>query len=75
MTCVGRLNQFLLMSDTTTKDEGPVAVADLMKLLLEHWPKESLLPKSPINLIEFLQETKDGDVLTIDDLDPASAKM
>ncbi|KAI5311345.1 hypothetical protein L3X38_000010 [Prunus dulcis] len=63
------------MSDTATKEEGTAAVADLIELLLEHWAEESLQPNSPISLIEFLHELDDGNVLTIDDLDPASAEI
>lgn len=63
------------MSDTVTKEEGVAAIADLAERLLEHWAELSLQPNSPINLIEFLHESDDGDVLTINDLDPAPAEM
>ncbi|KAI5320944.1 hypothetical protein L3X38_040652 [Prunus dulcis] len=43
--------------------------------LLEYWADDSLLPNSPINLIEFQHESDDDDVLAIDDLHPAPTKM
>ena len=43
--------------------------------LLEYWAEDSLLPNSPINLIEFQHESDNDDVLTIDDLHPAPTKM
>ncbi|KAI5311136.1 hypothetical protein L3X38_045603 [Prunus dulcis] len=45
------------------------------KLLSEYLADDSLLPNSPINLIEFQHELDDDDVLTIDDLDPAPTEM
>ncbi|KAI5347497.1 hypothetical protein L3X38_015376 [Prunus dulcis] len=57
------------------REEGVVAMVNLMELLLEYWAEDSLLPNSPINLIEFQHESDDDDVLTIDDLDPAPTEM
>lgn len=43
--------------------------------MLQQWTEESPQPNSTMNLIEFLQETGDGEVLNIEDLDPAPAEM
>ncbi|BFG30909.1 hypothetical protein CerSpe_171830 [Prunus speciosa] len=63
------------MTDKATKEEGVAAVNDLVERLLEHWAEESLRPNSPINLIEFLHELDEADVLTLDDLETAPAEM
>ncbi|BFG34267.1 hypothetical protein CerSpe_205410 [Prunus speciosa] len=63
------------MTDKATKEEGAAAVTDLLERLLEHWAAESLWLNSPINLIEFLHESDETDVLTLDDLETAPAEM
>ncbi|KAI5320970.1 hypothetical protein L3X38_040678 [Prunus dulcis] len=75
MRGVDRSNKHLLMSDTIIREEGVVAMVNLMELLLEYWAEDSLLPNSPINLIEFQHESDDDDVLTIDEIDPAPTEM
>ncbi|KAI5347431.1 hypothetical protein L3X38_015310 [Prunus dulcis] len=72
---VDRSNKHLLMSDTISRKEGVVAMVDLMELLLAYLAEDSLLPNSAINLIEFQHESDSGDVLTIDDLNPAPTEM
>lgn len=47
----------------------------MMERLLEHWAEESLQPNSAMNLIKFLQEARDCEVLNIEDLDLAPAEM
>ncbi|CAL2270628.1 unnamed protein product [Prunus armeniaca] len=63
------------MTDKATKEEGAVAMTDLLERLLEHWAEESLQPNSPINLIEFLHESDETDTLAFDDLETALAEM
>ncbi|CAB4288992.1 unnamed protein product [Prunus armeniaca] len=62
-------------SDTSTREEGAATILYMMERLLEHWAEESLQPNSAMNLIEFLQEAGDGEVLNIEDLDLAPVEM
>ncbi|CAL8135842.1 unnamed protein product [Prunus armeniaca] len=63
------------MTDKAAREEGAVAVTDLLERLLEHWAEESLQPNSPINLIEFLHKSDEADTLAFDDLGTAPVEM